>query len=320
MTSTGSRIFVAGATGALGRQLVPQLVAAGHEVTGMTRSESKTGLLREMGAEAVVADALYADAVGQAVATAAPDVVINQLTAISDDPDWRNPDKEFAETNRLRTEGTDILLSAAIASGAKRYIGQSFTGWPFAREGGPVKDEEAPLTDDPPKGVVQMLAAIRHLESAVMEAAGIEGVVLRYGGFYGPNTSLAANPDGSMVETVRKRKLPLVGKGAGVWSFIHIADAASGTVAAVDRGDPGIYAIVDDDPAPVSEWLPALAEALGAKRPMRVPALLGRIAAGSAAVVMMNEIRGASNAKAKRELGWRPSFASWREGFVHGLS
>jgi len=314
------RVFVAGATGALGRQLVPQLVEAGHKVTGMTRSESKVARLRDLGAEAVVADALDAESVGAAVATAEPGVVINQLTAISDDPDWRNPDKEFAATNRLRTEGTDILLSAAAAAGARRYIGQSFTGWPFARVGGPVKDEDAPLTDDPPKGVVEMLAAIRHLESAVTGAEGIEGVVLRYGGFYGPNTSLAADPDGSMVETVRKRKLPLVGKGAGVWSFIHIADAASGTVAAVDRGDPGIYAIVDDDPAPVSEWLPALAEALGAKKPMRVPAFVGRIAAGPAAVVMMNEIRGASNAKAKRELGWSPGFASWREGFVSGLS
>ena len=223
------RIFVAGATGALGKQLVPQLVEAGHEVTAMTRSESKTGLLREMGAEPVVADALDADAVGAAVAAAEPDVVINQLTAISDDPDWRNPDREFAQTNRLRTEGTDILLSAAIAAGARRYIGQSFTGWPFAREGSLVKDEDAPLTDDPPKGVVEMLAAISHLESAVTGAEGIEGVVLRYGGFYGPNTSLAAHPDGSMVETVRKRKLPLVGKGSGMWSFVHIADAASAT-------------------------------------------------------------------------------------------
>ena len=312
------RIFVAGATGALGQQLVPQLVAAGHQVTGMTRSESKVGMLREMGAEPVVADALDAEAVGAAVAAAEPEVVINQLTAISDDPDFRNPDKEFAETNRLRSEGTDILLSASIAAGAVRYVGQSFTGWPFDRVGGPVKDEDAPLTDDPPKGVVEMLAAIRHLESAVTGVEGIEGVVLRYGGFYGPNTALAS--DGSMAETVRKRKLPVVGKGAGVWSFINIADAASGTVAAVDRGAPGIYAIVDDDPAPVSEWLPELAEALGAKKPMRVPAFLGRIAAGPAAVVMMNEIRGASNAKAKRELGWKPTFSSWREGFATGLS
>ena len=314
------RIFVAGATGALGKQLVPQLVEAGHEVTAMTRSESKTGLLREMGAEPVVADALDADAVGAAVAAAEPDVVINQLTAISDDPDWRNPDREFAQTNRLRTEGTDILLSAAIAAGARRYIGQSFTGWPFAREGSLVKDEDAPLTDDPPKGVVEMLAAISHLESAVTGAEGIEGVVLRYGGFYGPNTSLAAHPDGSMVETVRKRKLPLVGKGSGMWSFVHIADAASATVAAVERGGPGLYAVVDDEPAPVSEWLPFLARALGAKKPMRVPALLGRIVAGPAAVVMMNDIRGASNAKARRELGWRPEFASWRDGFARGLS
>ncbi len=314
------RIFVAGATGALGLQLVPQLVAAGHQVTGMTRSESKADLLREMGAEPVVADALDADAVGAAVAAARPDVVINELTAISDDPDWRNPDREFAETNRLRTEGTDILLSAAIAVGAKRYIGQSFTGWPFAREGSLVKDEDAPLTDDPPKGVVEMLSAITHLESAVTKAEGIDGVVLRYGGFYGPNTSLTARPDGSMVETVRKRKLPLVGKGSGMWSFIHIADAASATVAAVERGGPGLYAVVDDEPAPVSEWLPFLAEVLGAKKPMRVPAWLGRIAAGPAAVVMMNDIRGASNAKAKRDLAWQPEFASWREGFARGLS
>ncbi|MDP9187722.1 MAG: NAD(P)-dependent oxidoreductase [Actinomycetota bacterium] len=314
------RIFVAGATGALGKQLVPQLVAAGHQVTGMTRSAQKAELLREMGAEPVVADALDAEAVGAAVAGAEPDVVINQLTAISDDPDFRKPDKEFAQTNRLRTEGTDILLSTAVAAGAKRYIAQSFAGWPFELDGPRVKDEEAPLQTDPPKGVVEMLAAIRHLESAVTGAEGIEGVVLRYGGFYGPNTSLAANPDGSMTKTIRKRKMPIVGKGTGVWSFIQIADAASATVAAVEHGEPGIYNVVDDEPAPVSEWLPVLAETLGAKRPMRVPALIGRIVAGPAAVVMMNDIRGAANAKAKRELGWQPEFTSWRDGFARGLA
>jgi nucleoside-diphosphate-sugar epimerase len=313
------RIFAAGATGALGQQLVPQLLAAGHQVTGMTRTESKAAMLREMGAEPVVAHALDTDAVGAAVAEAAPSVVINQLTAISDDPDWRNPDREFAETNRLRTEGTDILLSAAVASGARRYIGQSFAGWPFARQGPLVKGEDAPLTEDPPKGMVEMLAAIRHLESAVTGATELEGVVLRYGGFYGPGTSIATDPETPMIEAIRKRKMPIVGKGSGVWSFVHIADAASATVAAVERGAPGIYAVVDDEPALVSEWLPALAEAIGAKRPFRVPAFVGRIAAGPAAVVMMNEIRGASNGKAKRELGWRPALASWREGFARGL-
>ena len=314
------RIFVAGATGALGQQLVPQLVSAGHEVTGMTRSESKVGLLRDLGAEPVVADALDAEAVNAAVVAARPDVVINQLTAIPDDLNGRNLDKLFEQTNRLRTEGTDIMLAAAVAAGAKRYIAQGFAPWSSELDGPRVQDETAPLPSDPPKTVVELLDAIRYLESAVTSAEGIDGLVLRYGGFYGPGTSMATNPDTGMAAMVRKRKMPIVGKGTGVWSFIHIADAASATVAALEQGRTGIYNVTDDEPAEVSEWLPYLAETMGAKRPFRVPAFVGRLAAGPAAVAMMNDIRGASNAKAKRELSWRPVFASWREGFTNGLS
>ncbi len=314
------RIFVAGATGALGKQLVPQLVEAGHEVTAMTRSESKAGVVAEMGAKPVIADALDAEAVGAAVAAARPEVVINQLTAISGSTNWRKIDADFVLTNRLRTEGTDILLSAAVAARARRYIGQSFAPWAISSGGPSVKDEEAPMRAEAPKGVTETLAGIRHLEAAVTGADGIEGVVLRYGGFYGPGTNLAADPDGEMIEMVRKRKMPILGEGTGVWSFIHISDAASATVAAVERGAPGIYNVTDDEPAPVRDWLPVLAEDLGAKPPMRMPSFLGRIIAGPGVFAMMNEIRGASNAKAKRELGWRPRFASWRDGFVNGLA
>jgi nucleoside-diphosphate-sugar epimerase len=313
------RIFVAGATGALGKQLVPLLVEAGHEVTAMTRSGSKAALVREMGAEPVVADALDAEAVGAAVAAARPEVVINQLTAISGVTNWRKPDADFVATNRLRTEGTDILLSAAIAAGARRYVGQSFAPWAISGGGPAVKDEEVPMRSEAPKGVTETLAGIRYLESAVTGAEGIEGVVLRYGGFYGPGTNLGEEPEGEMIEMVRKRRMPILGEGTGVWSFIHISDAASATVAAVERGAPGIYNVSDDEPARVKDWLPVLAQDLGAKPPMRMPAFLARIIAGPAVFEMMNEIRGASNAKAKRELGWTPSFPTWREGFAHGL-
>jgi nucleoside-diphosphate-sugar epimerase len=307
------KVFVAGATGALGKQLVPRLVERGHEVTGMTRTDSKRALLEELGARPVVADALDADAVGEALGTAEPDVVVHQLTSIrSFDP--RNVDRSFAETNRLRTEGTDVLLAAARAAGAGRFVAQSFTSWPYKQVGGPVKTEEDPLDDSPPASISETLAAIKHVERVVIEADGIDGVVLRYGGFYGPGTSLASG--GEQFEAIRERKFPVVGDGAGVWSFIEIRDAADATVAAIERGEPGIYNIVDDDPAPVSEWLPAAAKAVGAKPPRRFPRWLARILAGEAMTSMMTETRGASNEKAKRELGWTPAHPSWRQGFA----
>jgi nucleoside-diphosphate-sugar epimerase len=311
------RIFVAGATGALGRRLVPLLVERGHQVTGMTRTAGKAAGLRAAGTEPVVADALDRDAVLAAVAAARPEVVVHELTALAEMTDFRKLDQGFALTNRLRTEGTDHLLAAARAAGARRFVAQSFAGWPFARVGGPVKTEDDPLDPDPPAQLRRTLDAIRHLESAVLGAEGVEGVVLRYGGFYGPGTS--AGEDGFMLEDLRRRRFPLVGAGTGVWSFVHIDDAATATVAAVERGAPGIYQIVDDDPAPVSEWLPALAAAVGARPPRRVPAWVARLAGGAHGVVLMTEVRGASNAKARRELGWRPAWPSWRQGFRAGL-
>ena len=313
------KIFVAGATGVLGRALVPQLVVRGHEVVGMTRRASKQELVRSLGARAVVADALDPDAVARAVAEAEPEVIVHQLTALSGRLDLRRPDRFFAMTNRLRTEGTDYLLAAGRAVGARRFVAQSYAGWPFARTGGPVKDETDPLDPDPPRALRTTLAAIRHLEQAVTGIGWGEGLVLRYGGFYGPGTSLSLEPGAAMVEPVRRRQFPLIGDGGGVWSFVHIEDAATATAAAVERGRAGIYQIVDDEPAPVREWLPALTEALGAKPPRRVPRWLGRLLAGEAATVMMTEIRGASNAKAKRELGWTLRYPSWRLGFAKGL-
>jgi nucleoside-diphosphate-sugar epimerase len=313
------KVFVAGATGALGRQLVPQLVAAGHEVTGMTRSASKQDLVRSLGGRPAVADALDPDAVARVVAEAEPEVIIHQLTAISADVNPRHLDRGFALTNRLRTEGTDHLLAAARAVGAKRFIAQSFAGWPLAKVGGPVKSEDDPLDQSPPKQVRESLAAIRYLERTVTGAEFIEGVVLRYGGFYGPGTSISREPGAEQVEMIRKRRLPIVGPGTGIWSFVQIEDAAAATVAAVDHGDPGVYHVTDDEPARVSELLPALAEAVGAKPPRRIPRWLGRLFAGEAGVAMMTEVRGASNAKAKRELGWQLRYPSWRLGFREGL-
>jgi nucleoside-diphosphate-sugar epimerase len=307
------KIFVAGATGAMGRQLVPRLVAAGHEVVGTTRSEAKRQQLYDFGATPAVLDALNPDQVASAVAEAEPDVIIHQLTAIAA-LNMRRFDRDFALTNRLRTEGTDHLLSAGRAVGVKRFIAQSYTSWPYARTGGPVKSEDDPLDPHPAKEMRESLAAIKYLEDAVTGADWTTGIVLRYGGFYGPGTSLEEG--GEQIEMVRKRKFPLIGDAGGVWSFIHIADAAEATVAAVAHGERGIYNIVDDEPAPVNEWLPVLAQKLGAKKPMRVPKFVGRLAAGEAGVIMMTDTRGASNAKAKRELRWTPGHPSWREGFL----
>jgi len=295
------------------------LVEQGHEVTGMTRTPAKQDLIGDLGARPAVADALDPEGVARAVGEAAPEVVIHELTAIDAASFGRSIDKMFARTNRLRTEGTDHLLAAARAAGARRFITQSFTGWPFQRSGGPVKSEDYPLQEHPPKTVAETLGAIKYLERVVTGAEGIEGVVLRYGGFYGPGTSIAVNPDGEQVAMLRKRRLPVVGSGAGIWSFVHIHDAASATAAAIDRGEPGVYNVVDDEPAPVSDVLPELAKAVGAKPPRHLPRWVGRLLAGEGMTVMMTEVRGASNEKARRELAWELRYPSWRSGFRDGL-
>jgi 2-alkyl-3-oxoalkanoate reductase len=314
------KVFVAGASGAIGQRLVPKLVEAGHSVTGMTRTPRKAEAIEAAGARPAVADALDRAAVSEVVAAAEPQVVVHQLTSLaslSGNP--RRFDREFAPTNRLRTEGTENLLGAARAAGARRFVAQSFAGWLYARQGGAVKTEEDPLETKPPVGGLETVAAIRYLEHSVTRAEGLEGVVLRYGGFYGPGTSLARGSKDAFAETIRKRRFPILGDGTGVWSFVHIDDAAAATLAAVEGGEPGIYNVVDDDPAPVSEWLPSLATAMGAKPPLRVPTWVGRLVGGELAVAVMIEARGASNAKAKRELGWQPRHPSWREGFCTGL-
>jgi 2-alkyl-3-oxoalkanoate reductase len=313
------KVFVAGASGALGKQLVPELVEQGHEVTGMTRTQAKQDLVREMGARPAVADGLDPEAVAQAVAEAEPDVVVHQLTAINPGKLGRSIDKLFTLTNRLRTEGTDHLLAAARAAGAKRFIAQSFAGWPFERIGGPVKTEEDPLQSSPPKTVSETLGAIKYLEETVTGADGIEGLALRYGGFYGPGTSLGINPDGEQIVMIRKRRLPMIGDGGGIWSLVHIQDAASATAAAVERGEPGVYNVVDDEQAPAGVVITELAKVIGVKEPRRIPRWLGRLIAGEGNEIMMTEVRGASNAKAKRELGWQLRFPSWRLGFREGL-
>jgi nucleoside-diphosphate-sugar epimerase len=305
------RIFLAGATGAVGTALLPLLLDAGHEVVGTTRSAAKADGLRAAGAEPAVVDGLDRDAVVAAVVAARPDAIVHQLTALSDLRDMRDFNRTFALTNRLRTEGTDHLLEGAREAGAHRVVAQSYAGWPYARGGGPVKSEDDPLDPDPLPSMSETLAAIRHVEGAV---TGAGGIALRYGALYGPGTGIAAG--GQQLELVRKRRFPVVGGGAGTWSFVHIDDAAAATLAALERGTPGaVYNVVDDDPAPVREWLPALAAAAGAKPPRSVPTWLGRLAAGPAVARLMTEVSGASNAKAMRELGWRPAHPSWREGF-----
>jgi 2-alkyl-3-oxoalkanoate reductase len=318
------KVFVAGATGVLGRALVPQLVARGHEVVGMTRSTSKQELVQSLGARPVVADALDPDAVAQAVASAEPEVIVHELTALSGPMsmrDARHPERFEGAimTNRLRTEGTDHLLAAGRAVGARRFVAQSFGAFRFARAGGPVQTEADPLDPDSSGPQQPGVEAILYLERAVTTIGWGEGLVLRYGGFYGPGTSISLAPDAQMAAPIRKRRFPIVGGGDGVWSLIHVEDAATATAVAVERGRPGIYNVVDDEPAPVREWLPVLASALGAKPPRRVPRWLGRLAGGEVATIMMTEVKGASNEKAKRELGWTPRYASWRQGFAQGL-
>ena len=307
-------VFIAGGTGAVGRRLIPLLIESGHRVVALTRRPDRAAGLERLGATAAVADALDGAALTGAVVRVHPQVVIHELTALTGLRDFQHFDRTFAATNRLRTEGTDNLLAAARAAGAHRFVAQSYAGWPFARTGGPVKDEEAPLDPDPPRAARESLAAIRHLERAVVEAPGMEGLVLRYGGLYGPGTSL--EPGGEQFEDLRRRRFPVVGSGGGIWSFVHVDDAARATALAVERGAPGLYNVVDDDPAPVIEWLPALAREIAAPPPRRVPAWLARLVAGGYVVAAMTEIRGASNAKARRELGWEPRYPSWRAGFA----
>ncbi len=302
------RVFVAGATGAIGRSLVPSLIKAGHEVTGSTRSPARASQLTNMGATPVIVDGLDRPAVLQAVRAAQPEVIVHQMTALTHLRSFRRFDQQFALTNELRTKGTDYLLDAAAATGTRRFIAQSFIGWNNARTGGPVKSEADPLDPHPLAATTKTMAAIRHVEETVPQAVP-EGLVLRYGMFYGPGASDV------MLDVVAKRKMPVIGGGTGVWSFTEVTDAAAATAAAITRGAPGVYNIVDDDPAPVRDWLPYLSECLGVKPPMRVPAWLGRLLAGGLVVSMMTEARGASNAKAKRELGWAPSYPSWRDGF-----
>ena len=311
------RILLAGATGAIGQRLVPLLIDSGHEVVGTTRTPAKVDGLRLVGATPVVLDGRDGEAVRRTVLEAEPEVVIHQMTALSGDLDLRHFAETFAETNRLRTETTDRLIEAAVEAGARRFIAQSFAGWPNEQSGGPVKTEEAPLNTHPPKQVRETLGAILHLESITTGTPGIDGLALRYGGFYGPGNALGKG--GAMLEAVAKRQMPVVGGGLGIWSFLHIDDAARATALAVDRGASGIYNIVDDEPAPVSEWLPYLADVLGARPPRRVPAWLARLIVGEAAVSMMTKIRGSSNAKAKRELDWKLHYPSWRVGFRDGL-
>ena len=312
------RVFVAGGTGAIGKRLVPLLTTEGHEVFATTRSPEKASALRAAGAVPVVVDALDRVAVRQAVLEAEPDVVVHQLTALSGGGSLRRFDQQFAATNRLRTEGTDHLLEAAVAAGARRFVAQSYAGWPYAREGGPVKSEDTPFDPRPPREMRRTLDAIRHLEGAVLDVPDLDGVVLRYGTLYGPGTAIAE--DGGLVHLVRRSRLPVLGSGAGVWSFVHVDDAASATALAIEPGAAtGVFNVVDDDPAPVREWLPGLAAAVGAEPPRRVPAVVGRLLTGEVGVSLMTRVRGASNARAKDELGWRPRHESWRAGFRSGL-
>ena len=308
------RILVAGATGAIGLELVPQLIAAGHSVVGTTRTAAKAELIKRMGAEPAIADGLDAPAIRATVIAAKPEIIIEEMTDLADVTDLRHFDRAFATTNKLRTEGTDFLLAAAREAGVKRFIAQSFCGWTYGRGGEQIKTEADALDPDPPEELRRTLQAIQHLEDAVTSSVKPEGIVLRYGSFYGPDTGMLSH---AMIDQLRRRRVPLIGGGAGRWSFIHVEDAAAATVAAVERGKPGnVYNIVDDEPAEVSEWLPLLAAMLGARPPIRVPAWLGRLFAGEHLVSMMTEVRAGSNAKARQELGWRPAHPSWRQGFA----
>ena len=300
------RVFVAGASGAIGTRLVPQLIDRGHEVIGTFRSPGNAGRVWALGAEPMVLDLLDASAVRRAVLETEPDAIVHQATALANLRDFKHFDRTFAQTNRLRTEGTDALLAAAREAGVRRFVAQSFASNRYERRGGPVKTEDDPLDPTPVPAMRETDAAMKYLDEAVTKAGGI---ALRYGGFYGA-------PNDGLLAPVRKRQFPIVGNGGGVFSFIHLDDAASATVVAVEHDTAGIFNIVDDEPAPVREWLPVLACVLGAKPPRRLPRWLARLVAGEVATTMATESRGASNAKARRQLGWTPRYSSWREGFA----
>lgn len=307
------KIFVAGATGAVGRPLVAALIKAGHSVVGLTRTASKAELIGKMGAEPVIADGLDAGAIRAVLASTRPDAVIHEMTDLTGASDLRHFDRVFATSNQLRTKGTDILLTAARETGVRRVVAQSYCGWPYARVGGAIKTEADALDPDPPAELRTTLSAIRYLEQTVTGSAQPEGIVLRYGSFYGPGTGML---ESTVLEQVRNRRTPLIGDGSGWWSFVHVDDAAAATVKAIERGKAGsIYNITDDDPAQVRDWLPTLADIIGAKRPHHLPAWIARLVAGNHLVSMMTQVRAGSNAKAKAELGWQPAHPSWRSGF-----
>jgi len=300
------RIFITGATGAIGQRLVPQLKERGHELVASVRSTAKADWLRALGVQSIILDLLDPAAVRLAVGAARPDAIIHEATALSGVTNLKHFDRRFALTNELRTRATDHLVSAARASGVRKVVAQSYTGWPYGRGGALIKTEDDPLDPYPLPSMRESLEAIKHLEHTVVGAGGI---ALRYGAFYGA-------PDDPILAAVRKRMFPVVGDGGGVWSWLHLEDAAAATVLAVERGNSGVYNIADDEPAPVREWLPALAAAVGAPPPRHIPRFLARLIAGEAAVSMMTEVRGVSSAKAKHELGWTPRYPTWRRGFV----
>ena len=306
------RVFLAGATGAIGRRLVPQLVEAGHEVTAVTRSEKKLDKLYELGTEPILCDVFDAERLGSVVAQAEPEAVINQLTDLPQNLNPRKLKEYYAANNRVRRDGTSNLLSAALGAGVRRFLVQGSAYW-YAPAGGPVKTEAAPLYLDAPPPIGPAVETINEVEESVLSADGIEGVVLRYGMFYGPGTWYAKG--GDVGRQVRKRRYPMIGNGGGTYSFVHVDDAASATVAALERARPGVYNVVDDDPATAAEWMPVYAEALGAKRPPRVPAFVASLIVGRALVEWSLRLRGASNEKIKEKLGWRPQYESWRRGF-----
>lgn len=309
-------VFIAGGTGAIGKRLIPLLINSGYKVTSMTRSPGKRELLQKLGADVVIADGLKREDVRKEVLETQPEVIIHQMTSLAGIKNLKNFDKKFELTNRLRREGTDYLIEAGEEAGTKLFIAQSYAGWNYEPTGSGLKSENDPFDPHPSAKMVKALEAIKYLEDKVL-SSGIKGIILRYAGFYGPGTGISLNS--GVVELIKKRKFPIIGKGNGVWSFIHIDDAASATLAALKKGKEGVYNISDDEPAPVSAWLPGLAEILNAKPPFHLPVWLGKLIAGDTVVLLMTNIKGVSNSKAKAELDWQPLYKSWREGFRKGL-